>query len=395
MRSPRVAPAVAALVMVMLIVFAAGRTDAHKPITSPYTFSDDVLPIVEAKCGACHRSGGVAPMSLLTHREAVPWGASMKVELMAGHMPPWRVQGPATRFRNVPMLSARELNVLLTWASGGTPPGSAEKAPAPPSSGWALGVPDVVLDMPEPFTLAADRQEGVAEFTLAVPAGLTRLRAADLAPGTPSMVRQATISVAMEPAGIGGVPVERTLALWLPGDPPVRLDNGLGFDVPAGARLRVVIRYKKTWEHARETLTDRSRIGLYRATPDTAIVRALTLSPRTATALADGTVSASFETKEPLRALALYAGAAMPEAQLIVTAVRPDGSRETLIDFRPRNGWERRYWFSTPMTLPRGTRLTLDASPGARPLLPPGAVTTSTSFDASRVRLTLNVAAVP
>src|SRR5687767_11931587 len=131
------------------LLLASARSDAHKPITSPFTFNDDVLPIVQAKCAACHVSGGVAPMSLLTHADAVPWGASMRAELMAGHMPPWPIDSPAARFRNVSALTARELNVLLTWASGGTPEGGQPATPiaAPDARGWPLGTPDAVLTM--------------------------------------------------------------------------------------------------------------------------------------------------------------------------------------------------------------------------------------------------------
>src|SRR5215207_4555672 len=132
------------------IVFASTPGEAHKPITSPYTFNDDVFPIVKEKCGSCHVSGGIAPMSLLTHAEAVPWGESLRAELMAGHMPPWPIDSPPTRYRNVQPLTARELNVLMTWASGGTPTGSADKSPpgATRDARWPLGTPDLVLPLP-------------------------------------------------------------------------------------------------------------------------------------------------------------------------------------------------------------------------------------------------------
>ena len=68
MPRPRSLALVAALVIV-----TTNRTDAHKPITSPFTFSADVRPILHARCGRCHAPGGVAPMSLLTHVDTVPW----------------------------------------------------------------------------------------------------------------------------------------------------------------------------------------------------------------------------------------------------------------------------------------------------------------------------------
>ena len=71
------------------------KGDAHKPITSPYTYNDDVFPILRDRCGRCHVPGGVAPMSLMTYKDAYPWGESIRTELIAGHMPPWPVEGEA------------------------------------------------------------------------------------------------------------------------------------------------------------------------------------------------------------------------------------------------------------------------------------------------------------
>src|SRR3954470_2375514 len=99
------------MAVALSIVVMAPGTDAHKPITSPFTYSRDVRPILRDRCGRCHAPGGVGPMSLLTYQDAVPWGESMRVELAAGHMPPWSVDGGATRVRNAASLTARELNV--------------------------------------------------------------------------------------------------------------------------------------------------------------------------------------------------------------------------------------------------------------------------------------------
>ena len=71
--------------------------EAHKPILSPYTFSEHAGPIFKARCGGCHAPGQVAPMSLLTHEEATPWAESIRLELIAGHMPPWGGLSPADR----------------------------------------------------------------------------------------------------------------------------------------------------------------------------------------------------------------------------------------------------------------------------------------------------------
>jgi hypothetical protein len=357
-------------VAIALLVFAATRGEAHKPITSPFTFNEDVLPIVQAKCAACHVSGGVAPMSLVTHADAVPWGESLRAELMAGHMPPWPVDSPPSRFRNVQPLTARELNVLLTWASGGTPAGDATKA-VPISASerrWPLGTPDLVLPMPAEVAVAADVQEHVAEVT--IPTGITGarwLRAVDLLPGTPAIVRSATISAAGQ-----------LLALWVPGDHPVPLDPGAAFALPDGASLVLRVRYRKTWEYERQALTDRSTIGLYFADAPQTEVRALQLTTGT-TMIA-----------QAVNALAVYPHEALAHARVTVTATRPDGSKEELIAFRPLPGWARRYWFAQPIALPRGTRVEVVANFEEEGLRPPGA-TPAPRVEPAPVRLTLNV----
>ena len=353
-----------AIAAIATVIVAAShmRTEAHKPITSPFTFSDDVLPIVKARCASCHAPGGVAPMSLLTHADAVPWGESIRVELMAGHMPPWGVDVSAGRFRNLQHFSAREMNVLLTWASGGTPPGqTSQEQIAAPSAQWPLGTPDLMIPLPT-VQIGSDANERVEEFELPVPD--RPLRAVDLLPGTPAIVRRATIAVrASTPESRPGLAPERLLALWLPGDHPVALDAGLAFAAPA--QLVVRVHYRKTWQHERQAMSDQSTVGLYFADAGAAEVQLLR-----ALGQADETVTTTVG--EDVRAVAVYADPNLSGASLTGVAVRPDDSREELIAFRPRADWARRYWFREPISLPRGTRIQVTARRDDA-LLPPAA----------------------
>ena len=54
------------------------RGETHKPITSKYTYNDDVFPVLRDRCGRCHVADGVAPMSLMTYTDAFPWGGSVR-----------------------------------------------------------------------------------------------------------------------------------------------------------------------------------------------------------------------------------------------------------------------------------------------------------------------------
>ena len=79
----------ATAIVAAAVALAIQPGEAHKAITSKYTYNDDVFPILRDKCSSCHVPGGVAPMSLMTYDDAFPWAESIRAELVAGHMPPW------------------------------------------------------------------------------------------------------------------------------------------------------------------------------------------------------------------------------------------------------------------------------------------------------------------
>ena len=63
---------------------------AQSQATAPApTFNKDVAPILFANCISCHRAGEIAPMSLLTYKEARPWAKGIKAQVSAHSMPPW------------------------------------------------------------------------------------------------------------------------------------------------------------------------------------------------------------------------------------------------------------------------------------------------------------------
>jgi len=311
--------------------------EAHKPITSPYTFAEDVAPILRERCATCHVAGGPAPMPLTMVEETVPWGESIRLELVAGHMPPWSAISGGKRLPHAEGLTARELNVLLTWVTGGTPPGDAKPAPPPAvSPEWPLGAPDLTLPLPEAM-VAADQGEVTREIVVPLgAAGRRPLRAVDLKPGTRSLVRSAQISVKTAATDAA----ERLLALWVPGDMPIALPDGVTYSVPADAQLLVRMRYKKTWEHEREAMSDRSELGLYFAPQGAEVVRLSTDLPRIG-----------------LRVLSVYPAAGASGRRLTLDATLPNGETRRLIEFTPRPGWDRRYAFDPPLNFPAGTQL--------------------------------------
>ena len=337
-------------------------------------------------------------MSLLTQADTIPWAESIRLELLAGHMPPWRVEGRPERFRNTSGLTPRELDVLLTWVTGGTPVGNVDKSPRPVArtNVWALGDPDRVVQLPA-VTLPASLRDETREFTVRLDTHeASWLRAVDLMPGTPAIVRSATISVRTDVSDMPAGSVDHVLGLWQPGDDPVALERGLGFRLPVTAALKVRVHYKKNWRDRQRAMSDQSRIAIYFAPESSAEVTAITLRLASTSDTGVNNPSAARHSftqivDRDVRVLAIYPDPALPQARIRVTAATPDGSRTELIALRARPGWARRYWFTEPVDLSRGTVLEVTSQPDDTLLAPDAPRFPVASINPSSVSLTLDV----
>ncbi len=351
----------AAYAGLVLSLLAVAGGEAHKPVTSPYTFNDAVLPIVRERCARCHADGGAAPMSLLTYADARPWAESIRAELTAGHMPPFQAESDLAPFTNASAMPARDLDVLLTWATGGTPEGAPGRNPgAEARPAWPLGPPDQMLPLPETVTLPARVTELTKEFAIDADAlGGRAIRAVDLKPGTPSIVRRAIIYIrpATAPPEANPRP-DRQIVFWSP-DRDMTAGPDSAFVVPPRSQLVARVTYRKTWKDENRDLSDRSTLGIYFAAAGTRPIDALP-------------IGSALTLRDPVRAIAVVAQTDAPPQDIVATAVLPDNSRHTLIRLIAQREWPQRFWYAHPVDLPRGTRLestvplVLDVAAGVR-----------------------------
>jgi len=393
----RIAVAGAALLAVFVTV--VDRTEAHKAITSKFTYNDDVFPVFRDRCGQCHVENGVAPMSLTTYKDAYPWAESIRAELVAGHMPPWNAEDGFGDLKGARTLSARELDVVLTWATGGNPQGDIEQKLPPVTlrNEWTMGPPDVALPMPSEFTVPADALETTQDFTIAT--GLTEarwVRAVDLLPGTPKVVRSAVVALKASASGgpTGAPAADRVLTMWLPGHEPEAAEAPAAFRLPAGAELAVKIHYKKTWQFEGQAIGDRSTIGLYFLRDQQP--RELLMLPVGSDGSAAGPdrkIAFSRIIDADVQMLAVRPEQLPPNISVQVEAVRPDGGRAPLIRLNTRPDWQRRYWLAQPLMLPRGSRIEVTANLANPDILSEafGPIAPKSTPAASPIELAVNV----
>ena len=139
---------------------------------TPVTFHKDVLPILQKNCQSCHRPGEIAPMSFLTYETTRPYARAIKTAVTSRTMPPWFADPQHGRFMNDRSLSAADIDTLARWADGGAVAGDPADAPRPIvwPNGWQI-TPDRIVTAPE-YTVPAD---GTLEWAyIAIPSGFEK-----------------------------------------------------------------------------------------------------------------------------------------------------------------------------------------------------------------------------
>ena len=115
--------------LVVSFVFVAGlalsvSAGAQTAASSAPTFSKDVAPIFFANCTTCHRPGEIAPMSLLTYKDARPWARSIANAVKSGIMPPWHADPAIGHFSNERRLTDAQKSTITRWVEAGAPEGA-------------------------------------------------------------------------------------------------------------------------------------------------------------------------------------------------------------------------------------------------------------------------------
>jgi mono/diheme cytochrome c family protein len=401
----------------MFVRWIAGFLVALAPFivsAAEVTFTHDVAPILYKHCVACHHPNDIAPMSLLTYREARPWAAAIKQAVVTGKMPPWKADPHFGKWSNDSRLNEAEIQTIVAWVNGSKLEGDPKDMPPQPEFplGWHIGKPDAVVPIPE-HTIEA---RGPDEYTyITVPTNFTEDKwvvAAELKPGNRKVVHHAHVFV-VEPeessdskkkADNPAIEYTRWLQVnqgsltfirpdapiiddgclkddngtfpgnkpsdlgtlissYLPGRAPDVYPEGTARLIRAGSKLNFQIHYSRT---TGKTETDVTSVGLiFAKQPPKQVARRIDLSNHMFMIPAGApdqevTECHTFDKD-------MYITSLTPHMHLRGKAMRfdvtyPDGRTETLLNVPQYDfNWQITYRAAEPIFIPKGTRLKIDA----------------------------------
>lgn len=338
---------------------------------SEVTFAKDVAPILYENCVYCHRPGEIAPMSLLTYKDARPWARAIKREVLQRRMPPWKADPHFGEFSNDKQLRERDIQTLAAWADGGAQEGNPADVPAAPqfADGWQIGEPDLILTMAEPFTIPASGTVpwmNLPSNDYVFPEDVW-VQAIEVRPGNRAVVHHAVAGLIApdDDRRLGG----GSLHLYSPGLEAIVWRDGYGKLLRKGSRIQFSMHYNTI---GRET-TDQTKVGFkFARSPvhtqvNTIIVanNSIEIPPM----VRRHEVVAAFQFPTEARVHGLRPHMHLRGKTGTATLIDPDGPRRTLLHIPDwDDSWQMYYVLSEPARVPKGAILefvaNFDNSPG-------------------------------
>jgi hypothetical protein len=396
-------------------------TKADGSSSTSVTFTKDVAPIFFEKCASCHHTGDIAPMSLITYKEARPWARSIKEKVLAREMPPWPADPHYGEFSNDKRLSQKDIDTIANWVDQGAREGDPKDLPRAPEfyEGWHIGKPDAVLTMPKEYTLAAEGPDEYQYFK--VPTNFKQdvwVQAAEARPGNRKIVHHiiAFVLPAAQPKGFlsivkptkefiekmkqniifyedgtlnrvkmdvpvsdngcatpeGGAGIFRDgtgkddFANFLCGESPGRdIDvwpAGMAKKIPAGSTILLQIHYSRSSNTSGVAEKDRSSIGLVftKQQPDKE-VRTETIVNyhfQIPPGAESHEVTSCFTLNQDAHIVSLMPHMHLRGKDMTIRAYYPDGKSETLLNVPHYSfSWQATYYLKNPVAIPKGTRI--------------------------------------
>ncbi len=348
----------------------------------PPTFNRDIAPIIFANCSQCHRPDQSAPFSLLSFEDVKKRGRQIAQVTQSHFMPPWLAE-PGTDCVNIVgerRLTAAQIALIRQWVEGGMAEGEVRDLPALPvfENGWKLGEPDLVLTLPEPYTIPAEPRDTIRTFVFPVTLPFTSVvKAIDFDPGNQRAVHHVSFLAdktgtarqldALDAApGYGsmadiGFNLAGSFGTWSPGGLTPKFPTGIGRTIPKDCDLTVEIHFNPTGKP--EVIQPRVALYFVREQVEHRVVSCSLGSSYIDIPADEKEFKVHDEMLVPVNSMLLGVS---PHAHytcrtMRLTASLPDGTVRRLLEIKDWDfNWQQEYRYQEPLELPAGTKVELD-----------------------------------
>jgi len=364
MKKARLVLLISACCVVAGYVESGGATGNSKETT----YCRDIAPIFYKNCVGCHRPGEIAPMSLISYKDVRPWAKSIREKVTTREMPPWHLDSHYGKWENDRRLSQKELDAIVFWIDGGAKEGDPKDLPPSPklASGWQIGEPDLVLQMPIEFTVPAEGSVPYQYFS--VPTNFKEdryIQALEARAGNLSVVHHIVMYVRdprdqarqrgqAQKFNIG----DGILGALSPGQTPFVAKPGEAKLIKAGSQLIFQMHYTPNGKEAK----DRSMVGLiFAKTPVNKFVTtkaAFDIKFRIPPGDPNYEVKSVYEFEQDSHIISFMPHMHLRGKDITYRAIYPDGRSEILLSVPRYNfNWQVYYYPVTPLAAPKGTRI--------------------------------------
>ena len=357
-RSIFVPAATVALLFACLFAMTTGNAEnTSKAVNNNVTFSKDVAPIFYKSCAGCHRPGEIAPMSLLTYKDARPWARAIREKVASRQMPPWHADPRHGEWRNDRRISQEAVDTIVSWVDTGAKEGDPNDLPPAPqfTAGWRIGKPDETFSVPEQSVPA----DGVVDYQyLTVPTNFKEdhwITAAEIRSSGSEAVHHVIVFI-QEP-GTSRADA-RLLVGFAPGEDPAMYAPGFARKVPAGSNLVFQIHYTPNGT----ALKSITMVGLIyaKAPVKYSVVTRPVLEVRFVIPAGDPNyeVKSTYTFNEPAHLYSFMPHMHLRGKDFEYRAIFPDGTSKILLSVPSYDfSWQTYYVTKEPIAVPKGTKI--------------------------------------
>ena len=354
------------------------------------TYARHVAPILQEKCQICHQPNSIAPMSLLTYDDVLPYAQLIKYKVESRIMPPWHIDRSIgiQEFKNDRGLTDEQIETIVRWVDDGAPFGDERDLPPPRElpdpNRWQLadqfGEPDLIIKS-EPYTLpavTADRW-----FRPVVETGLTEprwVRAIEVKPSYPDgrrIVHHTLAYLIQDERGITGLAstaagAQRSAGLfmeWAVGKDGEIFPEDAGKLMLPGSQIRWEVHMHAVGEEIRDNQVE---LGVYfyprgYVPKHRTVLRMFDARGRSGLDIPPGEIAVTQDfhvLQAPARLENFQAHMHMRGKAMSVEAIYPDGRKELLSMVNNFQwNWHNNYIYAEHVAplLPKGTTLVITA----------------------------------